>query len=98
MKNKCCVGILAILLVSTFDLASAFRCGSDLVALGDHSFQVSGKCGPPISKEVVGYTLSKNRKRELKMEHWVYGPKAGVYHVLVFEGGILTKVFDFRAP
>ncbi len=96
MKSKCCVGVLGILLLSTVNMASAFRCGSDLVSVGDHSFQVLQKCGTPILQEVVGYTLSKDRKRELKMEHWVYGPKSGYYYVLVFEGAILTKILDFR--
>jgi hypothetical protein len=98
MKQWFCVGMLLALLLSTAPMAAAFRCENGLAVVGDHSFQVLQKCGAPISQEVVGYTLSRDRKRELKMEHWVYGPTGGLYYVLVFEGGILKKIFDFRQP
>jgi hypothetical protein len=95
MKCKCCVSVLVILLLTTANMASAFRCDNGLVALGDHSFQVLQKCGTPNWQEEVGYTLTSDGKRELKIEHWIYGPKGGRYHLLVFEGGILTKISDF---
>ena len=31
-----------------------FRCGPDLVSIGDSKFEVHGKCGEPTAKEVIG--------------------------------------------
>jgi hypothetical protein len=87
-----------IIVFSTTGLASALRCGSGLVDEGDQYFEVLKTCGAPISKEIIGYTLTRDGKRELKMEHWVYGPWDGYYYILIFEGGILKKITDFRGP
>lgn len=35
-----------------------FRCGSNLIHIGDSKFQVLGKCGEPTAKEVVGDQVS----------------------------------------
>ncbi len=43
--------------MSTGVMASTFRCGSQLVSLGDRSFQVLKKCGEPVARETVGYTI-----------------------------------------
>jgi hypothetical protein len=77
-------------------MASTFRCDNGLVAVGDHRFQVMQKCGTPNSQDDVGYTITRDGKRELKIEHWIYGPKGGLYHLLVFEGGILKDISNFR--
>ncbi len=76
--------------------AQALRCGSQLIAIGDYSFQVLEKCGEPVVKEFVGYTLTKNLKRELVIERWVYGPTAGYYDLLVFVGGELTEIRSIK--
>lgn len=102
MKKTFCIGVIAILLLSAANATFAIRCGdnfwceSRLIRIGDHSFEVLKSCGEPIVKEVVGYTLTKDRTRELKMENWVYGPKAECYYILVFEGSILLKILSFR--
>ena len=97
MKKVFFAGVLLIVF-STAGLAADLRCDNGLVDIGDHSFQVLKTCGDPVSKEVTGYTLTKDGKRELKMEHWVYGPKDGYYYILIFEGGVLRKITDFRSP
>jgi hypothetical protein len=72
--------------------ASAFRCGSDLISIGDRSITVLRKCGELISKEVIGYTLTGDKKREFKIEEWIYGPIGSRYFHLIFEGGKLVKI------
>lgn len=96
MKKAFCVFLLGIFLLTIPGVVHSFRCGTRLVQLGDHSFKVLRSCGELISKEVVGFTLSADRTREKKVGNWVYGPEGGFYHILVFEGGILTKITSFR--
>jgi hypothetical protein len=90
--------MLVVFFCATASFASDLRCVNGLVDIGDHSFEVLKTCGEPVTKDVVGYTLTRDRERELKVEQWVYGPKDGYYYILTFEGGILTKVKDFRSP
>jgi hypothetical protein len=71
---------------------SVFRCGNDLIEIGDRRFEVLQKCGEPVSKEIVGYTITQDKKRELKIEEWVYGPEHGYYYYLIFEGAILVEI------
>ena len=86
----------AIGLASTSTLASTFRCGSQLVSLGDRSFQVLKKCGEPVARETVGYTVGEYNHRELHIQEWVYGPNNGMYHYLRFEGNRLTSIESQR--
>jgi hypothetical protein len=76
--------------------ANALRCGSDLVNVGDFKYEVLERCGEPNSKEIVGFTLNDSGDRELRIEHWVYGPWNGYYYVMVFEGGILVEIVSRR--
>ena len=46
----------------------SLRCGNAIIETGDRRFRISEKCGEPVSKEVVGYTITKDKKRELKIE------------------------------
>jgi len=71
---------------------SVFRCGNELIETGDRRFEVLQKCGEPVSKEVVGYTITRDKKRELKIEEWVYGPEHGQYYYLIFEGALLVEI------
>ena len=84
--------VLAILL--HINAAYAIRCGNNLVRTGDFKYEVLERCGEPNSMENVGYTLNVNGNRELKIEHWIYGPWNGFYYVLVFEGGIIDKIIS----
>ncbi|NLY13679.1 MAG: DUF2845 domain-containing protein [Gammaproteobacteria bacterium] len=79
-------------LLSAQASASTFRCGTQLVSLGDRSFQVLRKCGEPVNREVVGYTLGEFDRREMRIEEWVYGPRNGMLYFLRFEGGRLTRI------
>ena len=74
--------------------SQAMRCESKLVHEGDQSFIVRKFCGTPIEKELIGYTLTASRTRELKIENWVYGPMDGRYFILTFEGGVLKKIIS----
>ncbi len=83
------VGLVFFFLGGT---AYAMRCGTELVSEGDRAFMVSKKCGDPVSKEIIGYTLDEKMKREMVIEEWVYGPRNGYYYFLTFIGGRLTKI------
>ena len=96
MRKAFCIGVLLVLLVSSAKASSSYRCGSRLVFIGDSSFKVLQNCGEPVQKEVIGYTLTEDQKRELKIENWFYGPKNGVYYILEFEGAILVNISSFR--
>lgn len=89
MKKSFC--LIVILLFSIVDNASAFICGQKSVSNGDPSFLILSRCGEPISREIIGYTLTPDRRIEKVIERWVYGPINGWYKVLTIEGGILVK-------
>ena len=95
MKKEFYFLLTGIFFLVVPELVHAFKCGR-LVSAGDPSFKILKNCGEPIAKELIAYTLSQDRKRELKMEHWVYGPEGGYYYILIFEGGILTKTMSFH--
>lgn len=99
MKRKTHIVILTLIFLfcslNALNAAQSIRCGNDLVSIGDFSFRVNEKCGEPISKEVIGYTI-KNNEREFKIELWVYGPRDGVYYYLKFEGGKLVEITTER--
>ncbi len=86
----------ALAVMSTGAMASTFRCGSQLVSLGDRTFQVLKKCGEPIARETVGYTVGENNHRELHIQEWVYGPNNGMYHILRFDGNRLSRIENQR--
>jgi hypothetical protein len=88
--------ILAVTLLAA-PHAFGFRCGTQLVNIGDKIFEVSSKCGEPVSKETVGYTL-KNDRRELEIKEWIYGPWNGVYYYLTFHGTDLIDIEQRRDP
>jgi hypothetical protein len=90
--------VLSLLLRANTALADRLhiRCGNSIIELGDRSFIVLKKCGKPISREVVGYTLTRDRTRELHIEEWVYGPKHGLYYYLTFIGGRLGEIDSAR--
>ena len=91
--------IFAILVFTLPATAQAleFRCGTQLVSVGDKAFEVEQKCGEPVAKEMVGYTLRDDR-RELEIKEWIYGPTNGVYYYLTFHGTDLVRIESRRAP
>jgi hypothetical protein len=62
------------------------------VKIGDKTFEVTQRCGEPISKETVGYTLTERGTRELEIKEWIYGPQNGVYYYLTFHGTTLVQI------
>ena len=97
MKHVASIALCAALsLVSISTLASTFRCGSQLVSLGERSFQVLKKCGEPVARETIGYKVGEYNHRELHIQEWVYGPNNGMYHYLRFEGNRLTSIESQR--
>ncbi len=91
MKKTFSSIVILILLLSTANKAHSFTCGTKFFSKGDLDFEVLNDCGEPISREVIGYTLSEDQKREYKIERWVYGPIAGFYKVLTFKAGVLEN-------
>jgi hypothetical protein len=72
--------------------AATYRCDSKLASSGDRTSEVAAKCGEPVSKSIVGYTLTTNGSQGLQIEEWVYGPANGAFSFLRFEGGRLSQV------
>ncbi|KQO29563.1 DUF2845 domain-containing protein [Pseudomonas sp. GW6] len=79
-------------LLSISAQADTLRCGSALVSLGDRPFEVERKCGAPVHRDPVGYTLGSYDRREYMIEEWVYGPSNGMLSILRFEGNRLTAI------
>ncbi len=73
---------------------SGMRCGNDIVNINDSAFIVAKKCGEPVSKVQVGYTINEDKERELIIEEWVYGPKSDYYYFVTMTGG---RVSDIRS-
>lgn len=92
---KMCILVLISCLLLTVNTAFAdrsFRCDGALIERGDRRFEVLKACGEPVSKDVVGYTITRDGTRELEIEEWVYGPKHGHYYYLTFIGGRLAGI------
>ncbi len=86
--------------------AHAFRCGRQLVQVGDHKTDVLEKCGEPESADArVGVRGSRLRHpygalqleefEEVLIEEWVYnfGPRK-FKQFLQFEDGVLKKIHN----
>ena len=84
--------LLSLALTSGQAHADSLRCGSQLVSIGDRSSQVVDKCGEPRSRDMLGYKRSPNKREEVQVEEWVYGPNNGMYQYLRFEGNRLVKI------
>jgi len=76
--------------------ADTLRCGSQLVSVGDRSSEVLQKCGEPVSRDLLGYKKSANRREEFQVEEWTYGPNGGMYQYLRFEGNRLREITSKR--
>ena len=97
---------LALLLSLLFiaNDALAFRCGRQLVQVGDRKWDVLEKCGDPEWTDqriaVRGSrlrhpfgALEENRYEEVVIDEWIYnfGPRK-FKQFLQFENGVLTKI------
>lgn len=91
------VSLLAASLLIPAASADTLRCGSSLISTGDRIFEVERKCGQPVQRDLVGYTLGPNQRREMVREEWVYGPDNGIFSILTFEGNRLVRIETSRA-
>ena len=83
--------------------SDSFRCGKDVVLVGDNKADVLVKCGTPEFNEVEGEKTTTQRGLEgspnayesetVKIERWYYnqGPSDFIY-VLTFDGGKLRSI------
>ncbi len=91
------LALIAMTLATGHASASdTLRCGSQLISLGDRSSEVLQKCGEPVSRDVLGYKRSANRREEFQVEEWTYGPSNGMYQYLRFEGNRLRQINSKR--
>lgn len=93
--------VLLGLLLTTPLQADTLRCGNQLVSTGDTAREVEDKCGPPISRDFLGYWEQLDKwgfRQEVAVEEWTYGPHNGMYHYLRFEGRRLTDIDSRRGP
>ena len=65
------ISLALLLACASAAQAETLRCGSQLVSVGDRAFEVEQKCGEPVFRDLVGYTLGPYQRRELKIEEWV---------------------------
>jgi hypothetical protein len=72
------------------------RCGSQLISVGDRSSEVLQKCGEPVSRDLLGYKRSADRREEFQVEERTYGPNGGMYQYLRFEGNRLKQITSKR--
>lgn len=90
--------VLLLMLTFTAPLSQAdtLRCGSQFVSTGDRTFEVERKCGTPIQRDLIGYTLGRHARQELVLEEWLYGPNNGMLSILTFEGNRLIRIESRR--
>ncbi|PWK40954.1 DUF2845 domain-containing protein [Pseudomonas sp. B21-040] len=89
-------GLVLVMGASQVSAADTLRCGSQLISVGDRSSEVLQKCGEPVSRDLLGYKRSANRREEFQVEEWTYGPNGGMYQFLRFEGNRLTQITSKR--
>jgi hypothetical protein len=84
--------------------ADTLRCGNKLVATGDTTYDVRGRCGDPAFatrrveyRTVSGFApgVGASRTFEVVIDEWTYdfGPQKFVQH-LIFEQGYLVRVIS----
>jgi len=90
------MGVTIFFLAISTAAAGSMRCGNDLVNIGDSAFIIEKKCGDPIKKVDMGYTINEDKKRELIIEEWVYGPWNDYYYFLTMVGGRVSEIRSER--
>ena len=80
--------LLSLVLVTGVSADDLFRCGSDVVNLGDATVRVQLLCGPPSYKEVLNPGVEGPR-----VENWFYNcGSSGFLYLLRFEDGTLQSI------
>lgn len=88
--------LLALVLAAPLLHAETLRCGSQLISTGDRAFEVERKCGAPVRRDPIGYTLGPHARQELILEEWLYGPNNGMFSILIFKGNRLVRIESRR--
>ncbi len=96
MIRRLLTGLVLALSASQAWAADTLRCGSQLISVGDRSSEVLQKCGEPVSRDLLGYKRSADRREEFQVEEWTYGPNGGMYQYLRFEGNRLKQITSKR--
>ncbi|MEB0044643.1 MULTISPECIES: DUF2845 domain-containing protein [unclassified Pseudomonas] len=96
MGRRWLLGLGLALAATHASAADTLRCGSQLISVGDRSGEVLQKCGDPVSRDLLGYKRSANRREEFQVEEWTYGPNSGMYQYLRFEGNRLVQITSKR--
>jgi hypothetical protein len=89
--------LFVLAVVAPLSRAETLRCGSQLISTGDRPFEVERKCGTPVQRDLIGYTLGPHARQELVVEEWLYGPDNGMLNILTFEGNRLIRIESRRA-
>ncbi len=97
MLNVASRTLLFVALMAPLAHAQTLRCGTQLISTGDRTFEVERKCGPPIQRDMIGYTLGAYARQEFVVEEWLYGPNNGMLNILTFEGNRLKRIETRRA-
>ena len=87
-KTVCALVIGTVLLESAVCAGDTFRCGSDLVSVGDTSGKVLLACGKPSWSESVGYS---DGLKEVQIWYYNCGTDDFLY-ALHFVGGRLRRI------
>lgn len=96
MGARSLIGLALALTACQALAADTLRCGSQLISVGDRSSEVLQKCGEPVSRDLLGYKRSANKREEFQVEEWVYGPDGGMYQYLRFEANRLVRIDSNR--
>lgn len=92
--------IIILSLLLTAALAGAdgsMRCGNSFVKIGERAYMVQKDCGEPVSRQLIGYTIDQQERRELTIEEWIYGPRDGGYfYIITFIGGKVSQITSER--
>ena len=73
------------------------RCGNSFVKIGERAYLVQRECGEPVTRQLIGYTIDQQERRELTIEEWIYGPRDGGYfYIITFIGGKVSQISSER--
>ena len=89
--KKLIIILFAISIFLTPSVSNALRWNHSLIQIGDYSCIILQKYGQPKYKEII-----RKGVKYPKIEHWLYEKSDGYYYILIFKGGILTKIKSIR--
>jgi Protein of unknown function (DUF2845) len=91
-------GIVAFILsAASAGADGSMHCGNSFVKIDERAYLVQKDCGEPVSKQLIGYTIDQQERRELVIEEWTYGPRDGGYfYIITFVGGKVSKISSER--